>query len=680
MTRLSVWMLGVALFLGALPIAARAYWQPPHFSDPPVSADCFQCHISSPHHGLASYPSALKELCENCHFDGGPAAAVLTHSSRTTDNGYGNWDLDCWSCHNQHAQEQEEYWPLDPSTYGKYIRRYFERTTKIYGQIKEIDPLDPGPYYEPLSIIREVTSTIVEFKGPAWFVDGDGLADDDICQVCHLQTLYYNTGTEKNFHADYGTDSQPGGDCTSCHRHEDGFVASSGHSGSDFAWTTTTQTSCGSASCHDWSSNTNVVADVHNDICLNCHNNAWGGNGTTVDRDVGFATNGSTTTPHTDECTVCHTLINGHTHHDRSNSYAANSTCSQCHIDPRVAAGYARQAQIKQLSCRACHVRKNGTTLEVVAISYAKAGSAATGDDSGNTYTAITIPNGFDADHTFANTNATDETDAIDNYGICFECHGATGRTGYGTATNPLPYHAMPQAGPYNAGVNTIGGDGWQGNMNTGDGSTFRGGLDWDAVALDAYYPIGKGKLNLAYAQHSLAKGATNNMTYRTQTQSAVDIYATIAPALVYGTQIVEHDSSTLYFVPHFDSICTGGSGTPCDNITGASVTELKDGGTTTGFRVTATSSTGATLHVIYGGVEVGSFTSGGNFDFIYRDDKNAAIDQYYCMDQFNADNASPVWLVSEAGGAANAGNSYTRNPTVNDTASGSPTCTRVTW
>jgi hypothetical protein len=138
--------LGVILLVGVMPMSGRAYWEPPHFSDPPdYPTECNACHISSPHHSLASYPAGLNELCESCHFDGGPAAAVKTHSSRTTDNGYGNWDLDCWSCHNQHGQEQEEYWPLDPSTYGKYIRRYFEWAPIIYGQIKEIDPIDPVP-------------------------------------------------------------------------------------------------------------------------------------------------------------------------------------------------------------------------------------------------------------------------------------------------------------------------------------------------------------------------------------------------------------------------------------------------------------------------------------------------------------------------------------------------------
>jgi hypothetical protein len=196
------------------PGADALNWDPPHITSF-TSEVCFECHIHNPHHGTASYPAQLDNLCESCHFDGGPATGVVTHSSRTTDNDYGNWDLDCWACHHPHSQEQETW----DSTYGKYIRRYLQ------AEIKEIDPNDPGPYFWPLSILRTVTSDIVEFKGPTEFVDGDGAADDDICQVCHENTHYYNKLTNFNTHADNGPDSQPGGVCTNCHRHEEGFSA-----------------------------------------------------------------------------------------------------------------------------------------------------------------------------------------------------------------------------------------------------------------------------------------------------------------------------------------------------------------------------------------------------------------------------------------------------------------------
>ena len=181
--------------------------------DAPHPSDCSNCH--SLHGG--SYPKLLGNLCDACHFDGGPAPAVETHSSRTTDTSYGNWDLDCWACHNPHTQEQDNTWG---TTYGKFLK------VDLNAEVKEIDPTDPGPYYEAVSTLRTVSGTSIKHVSTTDFVDGDGNSDDDICQACHESTAYYNTGSELNYHPDYGTDTQPGGDCTQCHTHEGGFYPS----------------------------------------------------------------------------------------------------------------------------------------------------------------------------------------------------------------------------------------------------------------------------------------------------------------------------------------------------------------------------------------------------------------------------------------------------------------------
>ena len=76
-------------------------------------------------------------------------------------------------------------------------------------EVKEIDPADPGPYYDPISILRTVSSTDVKFTSQTEFVDGDASASNDICQLCHESTVYYSP-TALNAHADYGADSQPG--------------------------------------------------------------------------------------------------------------------------------------------------------------------------------------------------------------------------------------------------------------------------------------------------------------------------------------------------------------------------------------------------------------------------------------------------------------------------------------
>jgi hypothetical protein len=199
------------MFIGtiALALGTDDTWNGPH------NIDCSHCHDLRG----ASYPKFIARLCQSCHFDGGPAPGVATHSSKTTDTGYGNWDLDCWSCHNPHTQEQNLEWG---STYGKYIKKNFVTLTGPT-EIKEINPGDAGPYYTPIGTIREITSDQVEFKGNSEFVDNDGLTVDDICQVCHENTSNFSTGVVDN-HTDYGPDSQSGGNCTvACHLHIDGF-------------------------------------------------------------------------------------------------------------------------------------------------------------------------------------------------------------------------------------------------------------------------------------------------------------------------------------------------------------------------------------------------------------------------------------------------------------------------
>ncbi len=193
-------------------------------ADPaPHTGICGTCHSE---HG-ASYPSLVSELCEGCHFEGGPAPAVETHSSLSTDNGYGNWHVDCWGCHDAHRQQQDETWG---TSYGMLLRVFltaegpWDEEPPTPTQVIEIDPLDPGPFYTPISILRTVTSSNVEHTSPYSFVDGDAEFSDDICQVCHEQTLYYEPVGASNYHADYGVDSQPGGDCIQCHSHDGGFA------------------------------------------------------------------------------------------------------------------------------------------------------------------------------------------------------------------------------------------------------------------------------------------------------------------------------------------------------------------------------------------------------------------------------------------------------------------------
>lgn len=50
-------------------------------------------------------------LCWSCHVSGGDAPFVRNHSSLNTSDRYGNWTVECWVCHSQHAQEEINLYP-----------------------------------------------------------------------------------------------------------------------------------------------------------------------------------------------------------------------------------------------------------------------------------------------------------------------------------------------------------------------------------------------------------------------------------------------------------------------------------------------------------------------------------------------------------------------------------------
>jgi predicted CXXCH cytochrome family protein len=213
---------GVALFLS---FDARALDAPHDFADAgkTVEMQCDNCHTF---HG-ATYPTLLGQLCQSCHVSGGEAPEVKTHSSRFIDNSYGNWEVDCWKCHDPHRQWQEEA-PLN-ATRGVFLRRY------LTAPIKEIDPGCTDPYCSPLSTLRTESGTDIQFDAATGtdFVDGDAESIDDICQTCHEQTTNYNSpllpdNAPSNTHTDYGTDTQAGGNCMACHDHAEGFAVAGG--------------------------------------------------------------------------------------------------------------------------------------------------------------------------------------------------------------------------------------------------------------------------------------------------------------------------------------------------------------------------------------------------------------------------------------------------------------------
>jgi hypothetical protein len=105
-----------------------AYARAAGFLDYPHKYDgCSNCHLG--HH--SGEPSLLppyncttidetqhNNLCESCH-DSITAPFVKTHSSLQTDNGYGDWSVECRTCHYPHKQMQFREYGSDSHLYSE---------------------------------------------------------------------------------------------------------------------------------------------------------------------------------------------------------------------------------------------------------------------------------------------------------------------------------------------------------------------------------------------------------------------------------------------------------------------------------------------------------------------------------------------------------------------------------
>ncbi|MFZ5799462.1 MAG: hypothetical protein ACOY3O_13745 [Thermodesulfobacteriota bacterium] len=645
---------------------------------PETSEGCAYCHGTHHTPDLLPTGAIMAENCFFCHSATGSAdtkADVALH----LDDGR----VDCGTCHSLHSFKKEELYSAnnrtDPATKG-FNKSFVRANMSKY--ITDFPLVGGGTITALNNTVFQDRSTDFAFATP------DPATDkyNGLCQTCHPDSVAH--------HRQSGTDGHMSGKlCTSCHPHKkstdtvNAFVPTAHPV--DFG----KDIKC--LRCHG-DINTSVMNDIHGDgtsaNCTICHTDPanddystkLGNSANGVDGDARLAF-GTVAADNWAEvtCLTCHPAAGtaevnatAPAHHDSENLYANTGNCGQCHVDPRIPAGYTKQALTWQLACRACHVKVDdaANTLQIVSITYAKENSAAaTGSDAGNTYTPLTS-------HSFINNQAADATDAIVNFGICFECHGTTGMSGYdrnADAPNPAPYHALPIAGAYNASINTIGGGGWKNNLTpSSPREQFRGGLDWTNNGYDAYFPIGKGRINLGYAQHALAEGAAKGTYTQPKPSNPTAVssrYRNYATGLVFGIQTVPHLLGKTYAVPHFDAICNESSATPCDSVTVniASVPNL-------GFNLTATSSTSSSLHIIWGGVQIGTISSGGTMQFRWRDNTGQAIDRYYCMDQFNPEFAQPIWVVSEDGGAAQSGTPVLRGTQDNSPATSPETCSRV--
>ena len=197
-------------------------------------------------------------LCWSCH-NGLDYPFVRSHSSLSTDNGYGDWSVECRTCHNPHKQEQfktygsasylyegavssvssttltetgagwtpDEYVGLilvpnvAKVSYNYQITGNTSDTLTVKGTI-DTARVGAGNTFAIVygKLVKSTITTpnsgdsAVKFfneTGTNSFADGD-IMYNGICEVCHIQTTYHDD-------IGSGASHNEGTDCTQCHDH-----------------------------------------------------------------------------------------------------------------------------------------------------------------------------------------------------------------------------------------------------------------------------------------------------------------------------------------------------------------------------------------------------------------------------------------------------------------------------
>ncbi len=263
--------------------------------------------------------TAYNKLCRSCHNDI-DAPRMKTHSSLQIDNGYGDWTVECKTCHNPHYQKQfRTYgsvsylyqgtvssvttttltrsganWTTDQykglivvpniskKDYNYRITGNTEDTLTVEGPIK-LTQVSVGNTFAIIygKLVKEIIPTpnsgdkAVRFfnsTGTNSFADGNATYDG-VCEVCHTQTTHFRnngTGTDQ-LHSNMNYPA--GTNCADCHKHVNGFGGMGG--GAHTTHVTEgygPQLQC--ADCHG-TNNPPVLADGQNlantTVCTNCH-------------------------------------------------------------------------------------------------------------------------------------------------------------------------------------------------------------------------------------------------------------------------------------------------------------------------------------------------------------------------------------------------------------------------
>ncbi len=238
--------------------------------------DCFNCHnvlgemekffnivMPDPPQNIDDTPA--NNLCWSCHNDV-VAPFMKTHSSLSIDNDYGDWHIECRTCHEPHYHyqlaaygdearlatgsitevtettlrsaganwEDNEFAKLVLliRTVGGYrIVSNTSDTLTVKGPI-ELDKVLPGDTFTIIygKLVRHRINTpnsgrkpVKFFRpvGPNTFADGDDVYDGP-CEVCHTKTHHHRNNNDNPDQADHT--HNVGMKCTFCHKHVNGFM------------------------------------------------------------------------------------------------------------------------------------------------------------------------------------------------------------------------------------------------------------------------------------------------------------------------------------------------------------------------------------------------------------------------------------------------------------------------
>ena len=187
--------LAASLLLVAWPRVGAAL-EPPHDGSNDVA--CLDCHGAHEATGFGLLPTGaeLEAICKSCHNPTGAAGSMHRVANHVVNGN--STVLDCGACHNAHR----------PSS--------------------SVDPHPGGQTADNLSLVRDdmakqlpgaLEPTVFQSRPDHFAFDDASAPWDGVCQSCHTQTAHHTRdGGASHGHG-------VGQDCTSCHKHEDGFIA-----------------------------------------------------------------------------------------------------------------------------------------------------------------------------------------------------------------------------------------------------------------------------------------------------------------------------------------------------------------------------------------------------------------------------------------------------------------------